>query len=128
MNRHPLQDVVTFNAQATGPPSLEHHFGGADGLLPLWIAEPYITIAPATTAAIEARASVGWSGYESRPEALADLETKAAEPTTTALILCNPHNPVGRVWSSTELSEVATIRGLHGVFVIADAIHADRRQ
>lgn len=56
---------------------------------------------------------------------MTDLENKAAEPTTTALILCNPHNPVGRVWNATELSEVATIYGRHGVFVIADEIHAD---
>ncbi len=175
--------------------------------MPLWIAEPYIDVAPEIAAAIEARARVGWYGYETRPEVLADsfwawmaqrhgwggtdlrtlvspsvgtsigvlieqftqpgdgvilqppvftdfkplvtsaertvvrnslvfsdkgycldladLESKAAEPTTTALILCNPHNPVGRVWSATELSDVAAICGRHGVFVVADEIHAD---
>ena len=56
---------------------------------------------------------------------LEDLEAKAADPTTTALILCNPHNPVGRVWTAPELKDVAGICAKHDVFVIADEIHAD---
>ncbi len=54
-----------------------------------------------------------------------DLDAKAAEPTTRVLILCIPHNPVGRVWSRPELERVAEICGRHGVFVIADEIHGD---
>jgi len=54
-----------------------------------------------------------------------DLEAKASEPTTKVLILCNPHNPVGRVWSRSELERVAEICERHGVFVIADEIHGD---
>ena len=53
------------------------------------------------------------------------LASQAANPTTQALILCNPHNPVGRVWRATELAEVAAICAHHDVFVIADEIHAD---
>ncbi|MBC8330664.1 MAG: aminotransferase class I/II-fold pyridoxal phosphate-dependent enzyme, partial [Anaerolineae bacterium] len=54
-----------------------------------------------------------------------DLEIKAADPSTKILILCNPHNPVGRVWTATELEQVAEICKRHDVFVIADEIHGD---
>jgi len=56
---------------------------------------------------------------------LDDLAAKAAQATTRALILCNPHNPVGRVWTVDELAAVAEICARHEVFVIADEIHAD---
>ena len=54
-----------------------------------------------------------------------DLEIKASDPSTKILILCNPHNPVGRVWTATELEQVAEICKRHDVFVIADEIHGD---
>ena len=54
-----------------------------------------------------------------------DLEIKASDPNTKILILCNPHNPVGRVWTKTELEQVAEICARHDVFVIADEIHGD---
>jgi len=54
-----------------------------------------------------------------------DLETKAADPDNKILILCNPHNPVGRVWTEAELEQVAAICVRHDVFVIADEIHGD---
>lgn len=53
------------------------------------------------------------------------LEELAAQPTTTAMILCNPHNPVGRVWTKDELTVVAKICAANDVFVISDEIHAD---
>jgi cystathionine beta-lyase len=56
---------------------------------------------------------------------LDDLADKAADPKNRMLILCNPHNPVGRVWTSDELRRVASICVKHDVFVIADEIHAD---
>lgn len=52
-----------------------------------------------------------------------DLEAKAADPRTKLLILCNPHNPVGRVWTRDELQRVADICRKHGVIVVADEIH-----
>ncbi|MFW2380158.1 MAG: MalY/PatB family protein [Acidimicrobiales bacterium] len=207
MTRRPLDQLLTATAQAIDPPSLDRHFGGGEGLLPLWIAEPYLDVAASVTAALETRARIGWLGYETRPTALADsfwdwmsrrhswdqsdletlvspsvgtsigvlieqfteqgdgvilqppvftdfkplvtsaeravvrnalqltdagyrmnlgdLESKASDPSTTAMILCNPHNPVGRVWTPTELSSVADICARHNVFVIADEIHAD---
>ena len=54
-----------------------------------------------------------------------DLEAKAADPRNKILILCNPHNPVGRVWTKAELEQVAAICLRHNVFVIADEIHGD---
>lgn len=54
-----------------------------------------------------------------------DLETKAAEPDNKILILCNPHNPVGSVWTKAELERIADICLRHDVFVIADEIHGD---
>lgn len=54
-----------------------------------------------------------------------DLEAKASDPNTKVMILCNPHNPVGRVWSNTELAGVAETCARHDVFVIADEIHGD---
>ncbi len=54
-----------------------------------------------------------------------DLETKAANPRNKVLILCNPHNPVGRVWTQTELARVDEICRKHDVRVISDEIHGD---
>lgn len=53
------------------------------------------------------------------------LEAMASNPANSLLILCNPHNPVGRVWTATELSRVAAICERHGVFVISDEVHCD---
>lgn len=54
-----------------------------------------------------------------------DLEAKASDPNNTVLILCNPHNPVGRVWTKRELRRVAEICEHHDVFVISDEVHGD---
>lgn len=54
-----------------------------------------------------------------------DLEAKAARPENTLLILCNPHNPTGRVWTRAELSRVAGICHRHGVTVVSDEIHCE---
>jgi cystathionine beta-lyase len=53
------------------------------------------------------------------------LESIAAAPENKLLILCNPHNPVGRVWSKKELSVLSDICKANQVFVIADEIHGD---
>jgi cystathionine beta-lyase len=54
-----------------------------------------------------------------------DLEAKAADPRNKLLILCNPHNPIGRIWSREELSTLADICARHDVFIISDEIHGD---
>ena len=53
------------------------------------------------------------------------LERLAADPRTTVLLLCNPHNPTGRVWTRDELRHIGDICLRHGVFVIADEIHCE---
>ena len=185
---------------------LEQLFGSSD-LLPLWIAEPYVDLAPPIKSSLELRAAEGWYGYEARPPALFeafwewmrvrhawtgddikttvspsvgtsigtmieqhsspgdgvilqppvftdfkplavraerevvrnslvltddgyrmdldDLEGKASEPSNTFMILCNPHNPIGRAWTREELRAVAEICAASNVFVLADEIHAD---
>jgi len=195
------------SVQATDPDTLERLFGRRDGLLPLWIAEPYVPLAPDVVAVLERRATAGWYGYETRPPEvvaafrdwmndrhgwetaplglqvspsvgtslaalidlltdpddgvvlqppvftdfkpivrnagravvtnplrlagnayrmdLDDLAEKTAEPGTRLMILCNPHNPVGRVWTADELSAVAEICARNDVAVISDEIHAD---
>ncbi len=55
----------------------------------------------------------------------ADLEDKASNPETTMMILCSPHNPVGRVWTTNELEQVVQICRKHGVQLISDEIHFD---
>jgi cystathionine beta-lyase len=195
------------HALASDPDRLQHLFGAGSELLPLWIAEPYVDLAPAVVQTLATRAGLGWYGYESRPQALQDtfwrwmkirhswdgsnlhtsispsvgtsigvllelftepgegvilqppvftdfkplvissnrsvvrnpleltggryemdfddLVARAADPNTTAMILCNPHNPVGRLWAPEDLRTVAGICAANDVFVIADEIHAD---
>ncbi|MEN8113097.1 MAG: aminotransferase class I/II-fold pyridoxal phosphate-dependent enzyme [Actinomycetota bacterium] len=195
------------NARANDPKALERLFRTSDDLLSLWIAEPYVPLAPGIVDALQSRAQREWYGYEVRPPDtigafwewavtrhgwdghdlhtsvspsigtsiallledltdpgdgvilqppvftefkptvvkagrsvvrsplvltddgyhmdLNDLESKASDPATKALILCNPHNPVGRVWTPGELASAAEICARHNVFVIADEIHAD---
>ncbi|MBP3228405.1 MAG: pyridoxal phosphate-dependent aminotransferase [Bacteroidaceae bacterium] len=55
----------------------------------------------------------------------ADFERKAADPRCTAFLLCNPHNPAGRVWTDDELRRLGDICQRHGVRVIADEIHCE---
>lgn len=54
-----------------------------------------------------------------------DLEQKAAEPTARVMLLCNPHNPAGRVWTADELRQVGEICKRHGVIVVSDEIHCE---
>lgn len=54
-----------------------------------------------------------------------DLEAKVADPKAKLLLLCNPHNPVGRVWTPEELRRMGEICLRHGVLVVADEIHCE---
>lgn len=56
---------------------------------------------------------------------LEDFERKIAENDVKVFILCNPHNPVGRVWTREELETLGDVCLKHGVFVVSDEIHAD---
>ena len=54
-----------------------------------------------------------------------DLEQKLAQPQTTMMILCNPHNPVGKIWSSETLRRIGDLCHRHHAVVISDEIHCD---
>jgi cystathionine beta-lyase len=54
-----------------------------------------------------------------------DLEQKASDPRTKMIYLCNPHNPVGRVWSGDELQTLGDFCARHDVLVVSDEIHGD---
>ncbi|MBI2957891.1 MAG: pyridoxal phosphate-dependent aminotransferase [Chloroflexi bacterium] len=55
---------------------------------------------------------------------LSDLESKLTA-RARIMLLCSPHNPVGRVWSEQELKDLADLCLRHGLLVIADEIHHD---
>ena len=55
----------------------------------------------------------------------ADFEKKIIENNVKLFLLCNPHNPVGRVWTKEELEKVGDICLKHNVLVVSDEIHAD---
>lgn len=54
---------------------------------------------------------------------LAGLDRAFADGAAS-LLLCSPHNPVGRLWTAAELSAVAELAERHGVLVLSDEIHA----
>ena len=54
-----------------------------------------------------------------------DLAQKARDPKTKMLILCSPHNPVGRVWTRAELTRLSEICRANDMIVVSDEIHAD---
>lgn len=54
-----------------------------------------------------------------------DFETKCADNKTTLFLLCNPHNPAGRVWTKDELARMNEICMRHDVKVISDEIHCE---
>jgi cystathionine beta-lyase len=54
-----------------------------------------------------------------------DLEKKVSDPRAKVLLLCSPHNPVGRVWTKEELSRLGEICLRNQVIVVSDEIHCD---
>lgn len=54
-----------------------------------------------------------------------NLEAKLADPLTTMMILCNPANPVGKVWSRETLQQIGELCLKHHVLVLSDEIHCD---
>ena len=55
----------------------------------------------------------------------ADLEEKLANPQTTLMLLCNPHNPVGKIWDRETLARIGELCARHHVLVLSDEIHCD---
>ena len=54
-----------------------------------------------------------------------DMEKKIAENNVKMLVLCNPHNPVGRVWTRAELVKIGEICLKNNILIVSDEIHAD---
>lgn len=54
-----------------------------------------------------------------------DLDEKMSDPQTNLMILCNPQNPVGKIWSADVLAKIGDLAKKHGVTVISDEIHCD---
>lgn len=54
-----------------------------------------------------------------------ELERKLADPQTTLMILCNPHNPVGKIWDKETLAKIGELCSRYHVTVISDEIHCD---
>mgnify|MGYP001064446813 FL=1 len=54
-----------------------------------------------------------------------DLEEKLSLESTKMMILCNPHNPVGKIWSVEELTRIATLCKKYNVLLLSDEIHCE---
>lgn len=54
-----------------------------------------------------------------------DLERKLKDPQSSALLLCNPHNPTGNIWDKQTLEKIGRLAIDNGVIVISDEIHCD---
>ncbi|QNM05314.1 MalY/PatB family protein [Qiania dongpingensis] len=65
-----------------------------------------------------------YDGTEYRID-FADLEEKISDPQTTLMILCNPHNPVGKIWDWDTLARIGELAARYHVTVVSDEIHCD---
>lgn len=54
-----------------------------------------------------------------------DLERRCADPKAKVLLICNPHNPVGRIWTAAELARMGDIARRNGLVVLSDEIHCE---
>lgn len=53
------------------------------------------------------------------------LEEQASDPFMKVLVLCNPHNPTGRIWTEEELRKIGEIAMKHDLWIVSDEIHCD---
>ncbi|MBR5503487.1 MAG: pyridoxal phosphate-dependent aminotransferase [Methanobrevibacter sp.] len=54
-----------------------------------------------------------------------DLESKLSEEDTKMMILCNPHNPIGKIWEKEDLERMGNLCKKHDVILVSDEIHCD---
>lgn len=54
-----------------------------------------------------------------------DLQNKLSNPQTTMMLLCNPHNPAGKIWDRETLKRIGELCYKHHVLVVSDEIHCD---
>jgi cystathionine beta-lyase len=95
-----------------------------DGLVILTPAYPPLLRVPGNVR-LEAQLPVLARRPDGRYEIDFDAFERAITPTTKAFLLCNPHNPVGRVYTRSELARLAEICLSRGLTIIADEIHCD---
>ena len=95
-----------------------------DGFVILTPAYPPILRVPGNVQ-LDARLPALTRGVDGRYEIDFDAFEGAITPATKAFLLCNPHNPVGRVYTRAELERLAAICLKHGLTIIADEIHCD---
>jgi cystathionine beta-lyase len=95
-----------------------------DGFVIQTPAYPPILRVPGNVA-LDARLSALARRPDGRYEIDFDAFERALTPATKAFLLCNPHNPVGRVYTRAELERLAEICLRRGLTIIADEIHCD---
>ncbi len=71
---------------------------------------------------VESELRYAGGGYEID---FADLEQKLADPQVSLMILCNPHNPIGKIWDRETLARIGALCRKHHVVVLSDEIHCD---
>lgn len=54
-----------------------------------------------------------------------DLEEKLSDKKTKLMLLCNPHNPIGKIWNKEELEKISKLCKKHNVILVSDEIHCD---
>ncbi len=54
-----------------------------------------------------------------------DLDKKLSDPKVTLMILCSPHNPIGKIWDKNTLKKIGELCQKHGTLIISDEIHCD---
>jgi cystathionine beta-lyase len=95
-----------------------------DGFVILTPAYPPLLRVPGNVG-LEAQLPVLARRADGRYEIDVDAFERAITPKTRAFLLCNPHNPVGRVYTRAELSRLAEICLRHRLTIVADEIHCD---
>jgi cysteine-S-conjugate beta-lyase len=95
-----------------------------DGFVILTPAYPPLLRVPGNVA-LDARLPALVRAADGRYEIDFEAFERAITPATKAFLLCNPHNPVGRVYTRAELERLAAICLGHGLTIIADEIHCD---
>ena len=65
-----------------------------------------------------------FDGYEYQMD-FEDLEEKLSDSQTSMMILCNPHNPIGKIWDRDTLEKIGELCDKHHVIVVSDEIHCD---
>src|SRR2546425_894619 len=86
-----------------------------EDVIPLWVADmDFASPAPDLARSASGRYEIDFDALE-----------RAITPRTRVLLLCNPHNPVGRAWRREELGRMAELCLARGLAIVADEIHSD---